>query len=416
MVSKILVELDFAGIIAESYAQTQTGSELLNKYKAHMMANEASCAVVNSFVKEAMRVRYDNGVNEALGIVSDYINTNKTSWALASACESINSNNQSYNYINRNAASQVEKLLEMAEEDVVKYIKAGALKNVMFCESFRNIAKQVFRETPMVEATAEYVKTTPISMIENVGDGICFEVNGALYKLDDEKNIQEALWNEVSNTFKTVSQLLESNKAMVDNHTIVVKTPLATYEISEACKVKKIGKDGAMELTVEQLRDNNRLVLMTTNPRHKNEMACMLEAIALTCENYNSIVKMDNVAVYATKNDKFVVIESEDKLYATLLMSNHSSKWTVNENAIDAISFIKTKTNVSLNENYQSVLEKAMGTADAKEKERIETELKLQEQQSYKERIETLTEKFKNDPVKLAVLSKLAQELSEVTE
>ena len=50
------------------------------------------------------------------------------------------------------------------------------------------------------------------------------------------------------------------------------------------------------------------------------------------------------------------------------------------------------------------------------EKERIETELKLQEQQSYKERIETLTEKFKNDPVKLAVLSKLAQELSEVTE
>jgi thioredoxin-like negative regulator of GroEL len=97
-------------------------------------------------------------------------------------------------------------------------------------------------------------------------------------------------------------------------------------------------------------------------------------------------------------------------------MSNHSSKWTVNENAIDAISFIKTKTNVSLNENYQNVLEKAMGTADAKEKERIETELKLQEQQSYKERIETLTEKFKNDPVKLAVLSKLAQELSEVTE
>ena len=33
---------------------------------------------------------------------------------------------------------------------------------------------------------------------------------------------------------------------------------------------------------------------------------------------------------------------------------------------------------------------------------------------SYKERIEALTEKFKNDPVKLAVLSKLAQEVSEI--
>ena len=48
------------------------------------------------------------------------------------------------------------------------------------------------------------------------------------------------------------------------------------------------------------------------------------------------------------------------------------------------------------------------------EKERIETELKEATQQTYKERIEALTEKFKNDPVKLAVLSKLAQELNEI--
>ena len=55
-----------------------------------------------------------------------------------------------------------------------------------------------------------------------------------------------------------------------------------------------------------------------------------------------------------------------------------------------------------------------MNAADKAEKERIAEELKATEQQSYKERIENLTEKFKNDPVKLAVLSKLAQELSEI--
>lgn len=414
MISKILVNLDFASLISEAYAQTQTGAELVNKYKAHVMSNESSCALVNNFVREASQCRYDNGVNETLSIVSDYINQNKTSWALASACESINANNKSYNYINRNAAKQVETLLEMEEDDVVKYIKAGALKNVMFCEAFRNIAKQVFRETPLVEATAEYTKVTPVSMIENVGDGYCFEVAGQLFKIDSDKNIQEALWNEVSNTFKTVSQLLESQMTIIDNHSIVVNSPVGTYTINKAGEVIREGKEGTKTMSVEQLREHNRLVLMTTNPRQKNNVAQILEAIALTCENYDSIVNMDNAAIYLTKNDKFIVIESNDTLYATSLMSNRTAKWTINENAIDAISFIKSKTNVSLADNYQSVIENAMESADQTEKERIEAELKEATQQSYKERIEILTERFKNDPVKLAVLSKLAQELSEI--
>lgn len=414
MTNKILAEMEFASIISGANAQTQTGAEMLNKYKAHVMANESSCALVNSFIKEASNCRYDNGVNETLSIVADYINQNKTSWALASACESINNNNKSYNYINRNAAKQVEKLLEMNEDDVVKYIKAGALKNVMFCESFRNIAKQVYKDNPMVEATADYTKVTPISIIENVGDGVCFEVAGNLYKMGDDKTIQEANWNEVSNTFKTISSLLESNMVEVDSHTITVKAPNATYEISEADKVKKIGKEGANDFTIDQLRENNRLVLMTANPRHKNQLAGILEAVALVCENYDSIANMDNVSIYTTKNDKFVVIEAGVNLYATLLASNRHSKWTVNENAIEALSFIKSKTNVTLSDNYSKLVEEAVAVADEEEKTRIAEELKAQEQQSYKERIEALTEKFKNDPVKLAVLSKLAQELAEI--
>ena len=414
MVSKILVEMDFASIISEAQAQTQTGAEVINKYKAYVMSNESSCTVVNNFIKEASMCRYDNGVNTTLNIIADYIAQNKTSWALASACESINANTQSYNYLNRNAAKQVTTLLEMDEENVVKYIKAGALKNVMFCEAFRNIAKQVFKDTPLVESTADYTKVTPVSMIENVGDGVCFEVAGNLYKMDDDKNIHEAMWNEVSNTFKTVSQLLESQITTIDQHTIKVTLPFASYEISEADKVVREGKEGKKEMTVEQMRDHNRLVLMTTNPRYKNEIAKTLEAIALTAENYDFIANMDNVALYTTKNDKFIVIEGNETLYASLLASNRNPKWTINENAIEALSFIKGKTNVSLSENYQSIVENSMNKASEEEKARIEEELKIQEQQSYKERIEALTEKFKNDPVKLAVLSKLAQELSEI--
>ena len=349
---KILAEIDFQSILGESMAQTQTGAELLNKYNSYLLVNEASCALINSFVKEASAHTYDNGIHEALTQVSEYINANKSSWALATACENINNDNSSYNYINRNAAKQVEKLLEMDEENVVRYVKNGALKNVMFCEAFRNIAKQIFKETPMVEATADYTVTHPVSFVESVGDGLCFAVAGKLFKMDDDKNITECAWNEVSNTFRTITAILESDAATIDGHSISVKAGNAVYTISETGKVVRESK----EMTVAELREHNRLVLMTANPRHRNQFAALLEGIALIAENYERIANMDNVGIYETVNDKFLVIEGSDRLYATLLASRRHPAWTVNENAVDTLSFIKTKTNVSLSEAYHDLV------------------------------------------------------------
>lgn len=431
MNNKILAELEFSSILNESKAQTVTGEELLRKYKSYLIANESTHGLVNSFVKEASQHRYDNGVNEALEMVSDYINLNKTSWALASAVESINNNSSSYNYINRNAAKQVEKLLEMNEEEVVKYIKAGALKNVMFCESFRNIAKQVYKDQPMVEAAADYTMIHPISMIENVGDGFLFEVNGTLYKIDTDKNVQEMDWKNASNTFKIISNLMESNICSVDENTITIEYGNSIYTISEAGKCEKCKKgeckdgeckDGECKdenkkketFTTEQLRENNRLVLMTINPKTKNQVAHVLESIALTCENYDNIVNLDNSTLYITKNDKFLVIEAGTNLYAKLLQSNRHPIWVVNENAVDVLSFIKSKTNVSLGDRYTDLVNEHIEKVSEEEKEKIEQELMENEKKSYKERIEALTEKFKNDPTKLAVLSKLATELIEI--
>ena len=86
------------------------------------------------------------------------------------------------------------------------------------------------------------------------------------------------------------------------------------------------------------------------------QLAGLLEGIALIAENYDNIANMDNVSVYTTKNDKFVVIEAGSNLYATLLQSNRHPKWTINENAVDALSFIKSKTNVSLGEKYSELV------------------------------------------------------------
>ena len=426
---KILAEFDFASIIGESMAQTQTGAELLSKYKSFLLVNEASCALINSFVKEAAIHTYDNGVNDALTQVADYISENKASWALATACEAINADTRSYNYINRNAAKQVEKLLEMDEANVVKYVKSGALKNVMFCEAFRNIAKQIFKETPMVEATADYVVKHPVAFVENVGDGLCFAVEGKIYKIDDDKNITEAAANEVSNTFRTISTILESANTTIDEFGINVVAGNSVYTISEAgkcerCKLDKPGKYEGDKLPVSDkdvtpdpdktddkeknkkkavkesfenvaaLREHNRLVLMTANPRHRNQFAALLEGIALIAENYDNIANMDTVSIYETKNDRFIVIEGANTLYASLLASRRHPAWTINENAVDALSFIKTKTNVNISENYADAVKNHLEKASEVEQETIKQELHEQKMQSYKERIEALTEKF----------------------
>lgn len=408
---KILADIDFQSIIGESMAQTQTGAEIISKYKSYLMVNEASCALINSFVKEASPHVYDNGIHEALTRVAEYINENKASWALATACEAINADTRSHNYINRNAAKQVEKLLEMNEADVVRYVKNGALKNVMFCEAFRNIAKQIFKETPMVEAMADYTIKRPVSFIENVGDGVCFAIEGKIYKIDDDKNITESSLSEVSNTFRIITSVLESQYSEIDEHSITVTAGNSKYVITEAGKCTKCSGEKKEELTSQQLRENNRLVLMTANPRFRTQLANLLESIALITENFEFIANMDNVNIYETKNDRFMVIEGNERLYATLLASNRHPQWTVNENAVDTLSFIKAKTNVNISENYSQLVQKHIEQISEKEHDSIMQELHESTVNSYKERIANLTEKFKNDPAKLAVLSKLAQDV-----
>ena len=411
---KILAGLEFASILNESAGQTQSGNNMLNKYKSFLMANNATCALVNSFVKEAADYRFDNGVNAVLENVSDYISANKTSWALACACESINNNSKTYNYLNRNAAKQVEKLLEADEETIVKYIKAGALKNVMYCESFRNIAKQVYADTPVVESTADYEAIHPISMVENAGDGFFFEVAGSVYKVDENKKIQEVGWSDVSNTFKTVSSLLESKNVTFDQGTITATIGNGEYTIFEDNDVvtcKRKGSNGIENVftNVADLREHNNLVVAGTINR---SVAGQLEALALVFENYKHIVNLDNTTIYNTNRDSFVVIEGEDSLYATLLQSNHNVKWTVNEDAVTTLSFIKSKTNVELGDIYNETIKKYMENVDESERTRLEEEAKLNIKEGYKERIAVLTEKFKNDPAKLAILSDLASKLS----
>ena len=419
MTNKLLADLEFSTLISESAAVTATGADLLNKYQAWLMANESTCRLVNNFIQEAQAHRYDNGINSVLEKVADYIQSNKTSWALATVCENLRSNKTSWNYLNEGAVKQVEKLLENDEETVNKYIKSGALKNVMYVTEFRNVAKQVFNNTPMVEAEATYTMVRPISFVESCGDGYMFEAAGRIIKIADDKTITECTTSEVSNTFRVISSLLESSACMFDetSEILSIKVGDNEYQIQEAGECTKCTKDGKKKkMNTDQLRENNRLVVMAAGLKNKTNIASMLEAIALTTENFDHIAKMDNVGVYNTNSDSFLVVNEGTNMFATLLRSNHTGSWTVNTNVVEALEHIKKSTRVSLSERFNEQVKQVIEQVSEDDKIKMENELKENKVQSIKDRIANLTEKFKNDPTKLALLSQIAQDLQTAEE
>lgn len=408
---KILVELEFGSIIGESQAQTATGENLLNSYKSHCMSNESTCALVNNFIKEASKLTYDNGVVAVLEQVVDFVNSNKTRWQIASACESIQAQQTSYNVLNLNAAKQAEKLVDLNEDEAVKYIKAGAFKNIMFCEAFRSIAKSVFKNQPMMEANADYTAIHPISIVEKNGEDLYFEVAGGLYKLNEEKEVSVAGWDEVSNTFKNVTSILESNLAKCCDETLIFTVNKHEYHINEANAVVKVSGDNRKTLTIEQLREDSRLMINATNPRFKNEIARVLECVAQVCENYDRIVSLDNTSIIESKNDKFILVECGGNVFATLLKSTHNPQWTINEGAMKAVDFIKSKTRIDLTEKLNKAIKENIANTSEEEQQLMEQELENKEIQDVKDRISALTEKYKDDPAKLAVLASLSESL-----
>lgn len=411
-VYEALASLDFGAILSQASYQTQTGKNLVEKYQSYVMTNAVTCGLVNSFLNEAKNCLYDSGVQKIYETVAQHVSENKYSWMLASACERIENNNSSYNYLNRNAAGQVRKLLEMKENEVVSYVKAGALKNVMYCEDFRRIAKAIYKDQPIVESFEKYQKTHPISIVEQKDGAVYFVAANGIYKIN-EGNIAEAPASEVSNEFLTIARLIESNALKYENSTLTYENNNMKIEISESGIVKE--KDGKKtEMTVEQFRDHNSLYVNSIIPAQRNQMGALLEGLAKIAENFSNICILDNVSIVSSKNDTFLTIECGDQMFAKSLASNHTSNWQVNENIYEAVNFIKSRINVDLTEEYQDKINGIIEKVEGEETQKIQEEVKQNELLARKKTIEELIEKHKDDPVRMAVLSKAAEKLGKL--
>ena len=281
----------------------------------------------------------------------------------------------------------------------------------MYVEAFRNIARSIYRDQPVVENKTNYSVTHPISVVEKTEKGIFFEVLGSIYKIVDNE-IMEAEVNEVSNDFVYMCRLLESNNISLDNDKLVLNLGNRTYMVEKQgeCIIKANDRD--ISLTVDQLRENSVSYLTTIPYSRSNNTASILESFAKIVENYNSVAILNNVSVVSTSNDKFMVIEHQGNAYAKMISTNHTSPWKVKDNIAKVCESVKKYTHVDWKENYSESIKNVVETVKDEEAQQMLESLETDKMNERKQKIAELTERYKNDPVRLHILTQIASDLN----
>lgn len=415
-VYKVLAGMDFSGKLFEAKAQTALGNELITKYRSFVVANPATCATVNNFLKEARNLSYDSGIQALVESLATTLEENKFGWALASVCESISNSSHRANYLQLRAVEQVSPMLEMKEDEIVSYIKSGALKNVMYVEAFRNIAKAIYKEQPIVEYSEDFTAAHPISLVEQVEDSYYFHVAGRLFRTNAQ-GIFEADRKDVSNEFLTVASLLESGMVKYTDDGLTMELNGRLYKVYEEneevkCSITVEGKVSVY--TIDQLRENNNYFVMAAPANQKAQRASLLEGFAKVFENFSKVAILNNVSVISNANDRFILIENNGNAYAKLLQSNHCQPWEIKNDIAKVCESVKKFTRLDITKLYTESVNKAVEQAKEKEGQQIKENLEKDAIQQRKDRIAELTEQFKDDPIRLKMLASIAADLNEL--
>lgn len=419
MAINLLKNLNFAEIINNNDAITESGKEMLKRYRGFCYSNPVSCSTVNSFVNEAKNFRFDTGLVNIMESVLNYINENNISWKLASACEKINNNDSTYSYIAKLGVGQVEKLLEMKESDVVSYIKSGALKNVQYIPEFRAICKNVYKTTVNEVKNEQFTVTNPVSYVLLENNAQIFSVLGKTYCIEDNTIFEYKCDDE---TFNTVNAHLQGLKKVDENLEYEYKTtltgPVTKYVISDDCitftRGNNINESFDKAENFLQYSDN----LSKTMPAYERvNFMNIANAIAQVYENMDNIVVLDCVNLINTTNGtSCAIIECEDETAVDVYRSYQHGNGFTNYNTIsEACKEVQRIANVNVSGLFTERINEEAKKADPEGYEEIKEQLseaKANKINERRQRIAFLAEKYKNDPTRIALLNHTAKELS----
>lgn len=413
---KLMKDLRFAEKLNSTQAVSEAGKELLNNYRAYVYSNAPTCAVVNSFVNEAQKYSFDAGVSTILESVTGFINENKISWKLATACERINENDSTFNYINKIGVQQVEKLLEMNENDVVSYIKAGSLKSFQYIPEFRQICKEVYKQNITETKAPNFVVNNPVSFVLVNEDSQYFNVYGKTFKIEDG-TISEAVCDD--KLFNDVNKLLEGFTR--DGENLVVN-----FRSSHGDNLTFTLNENGIELTngksinekfdePVKFMEYANMVSKTMNATDKMNFMTFSNNISKVLENMDNVVLIDSVKIVESSDGTICAIcEADNNVNLTVFRSYKYGTSSKNFDFIaEALNNVVKLTGIDLTTMYEDRINEDCKKNNAEENE-IREQLEANKEAQFnirKKKIAMLAESFKNDPVKLALLNKVAKDL-----
>lgn len=417
---KLLKDLQFAEKLNSTEAITEAGKEILNNYRAYVYTNPATCGIVNGFVLEASKLGFDTGLTSILESVNKFISENNISWKLASACESIANNNSTYNYINKLGVQQVEKLLEMNESDVISYIKAGSLKNIQYIPEFRAVCKEVYKTTITEQQALNYTLTNPVSyVLINEDNSKIINVNGKTFKIT-ESAVEEA--DECKDVkFVRINKLLESFKRDAENNLFVeyrgIHGDVATIKLLED---KITFTKGNINETFEdgnKFMDYANFVSKAMNIHEKVNFMNLATVITEMFAALPNICILDNVKMLESSNGSLVaIVEGKDNVNVTVFHSISAGSSSNNyEFMAEALNNVLKVSGIDLKSVYEERINEDCKKMETPEAKAIREQLEANKEAQYdirKKKIAMLAEQFKNDPVKIALLNKVAKDLS----
>lgn len=417
---KLLKDLNFAEKINSNEAITEAGKDVLKSYRAYCYSNPATCGVVNGFVMEASKLSFDTGLTSILESVNNFIKENNISWKLASACESINCNNSTYNYINKFGVAQVEKLLEMNESDVVSYIKAGSLKNIQYIPEFRQICKEVYKTNITEHQAINYSVINPVSYVlvneSAESKEYYFKVFDKTFK-NSNGTISEAVCDDVK--FNRINALLEKftrNGEALELEYQGIHGDAAKFSI---CENKLTFTKGKINESFENAAMFNEYVNMVAKAMNINEKINFSQTAALVSEvfeNIDYITTCDSVKVLSTNQGTVLaIVEGANNVNLTVFRSYNAGKSSTNfDYVVEALNNVIKLTGVDLKSMYEERINEDMKKLDPEAKE-IKEQLEANKEAQVairRKKIAMLAEQYKNDPVKIALLSKVAKDLA----
>lgn len=414
---KLLKDLNFADKINSTNAVTEAGKEMLNNYRAYVYSKPVSHTVVNGFISEASNYSFDTGVSAILESINKFVKENSISWKLASVCESIQNNNSSYNYINKIGVQKVEKLLEMNEADVVSYIRAGALKDVQYIQEVRKVCKEVYKTNITESQAINYNVVNPISYVL-VGENKeqYFSVLGKTYSITEGK-VNEAICNDVK--FARINMLLESFKREDENIVYEYKGihgDVCKFIINENGLTFTKGNISEHFDEAPKFLEYCNMISRLMNVNEKMNFIRTSSAIGEVFEAIESVVILDCAKLMQCSNGTVcAIIEGKDNVNLTVFQSiNAGSSCNNYDYVVEALNQVVKLTGVDLKFMFEERIDEDCKKNNP-EMEAIKEQLEANKEAQFsirKKKIAMLAEQYKNDPVRIALLNKVAKDLS----